>query len=192
MRCRSSLVITLILTGGMTRVAAAQGGALILLAHGAYQLPTSDLSRQGDDSRIGLVGGAGLALQITPNLALRGSASVGNGELRSASPELDGLTLHRTVVSFDLQAGIPITSGWTPYALAGAGFVRINPNSQSAGAFTSFSPHFAAGTVYVMDNRLLSLFWEVGGILYDFDALGLSSYQFDLELRAGVAYAIPL
>jgi len=191
LQARYWFAATLILIGVTAKAGSAQNRALILLAHGAYQMTAGNLNDQGDDLSAGWVGGGGLALQISSSLALRGSASVGRGVLHSVSPGLDGMALHRTVVSVDLQAGVPTTSGWTPYALAGAGFVHVNPQGESTEAFTSFAPHFAAGTVYVMDNRFLSLFWEIGGILYDFDALGYSSYQFDFELRAGLAYAIP-
>ena len=191
MNGRHWLAVTLLLIGGTTDSVLAQDRGIILLAHGAYRLPTSSLNEQGGDVSAHWSGGGGLALQLTPNLALRGSASIGGGTLRSSDPGLDGIALRRTVGLFDLQAGVPTTSGWNPYAIAGAGFVHTNPRATGAEVFTSFSPHFGAGTMYVMDNRFLSLFWELGGILYSFDALGLSSYQFDLELRAGIAYAIP-
>lgn len=185
------LAVTLILISGSTDSGHAQNGALILLAHGAYRLPTSNLNEQGDAVGAHWVAGGGIAVQLTSSLALRGSASFGGGTLKSSDPGLNGADLPRTVISFDLQAGIPTTSGWTPYGLAGAGFVRTSPSSAGAQAFTSFAPHFGAGILYVMDNRFLSLFWEGGGTFYDFDALGLSSNQFDLELRTGISYAIP-
>ncbi len=191
MKGRHLLAVTVLLLSGTTDSVLAQNRAIVLLAHGAFRLPTSSLNDQGDDVSAHWAGGGGLGLQLAPNLALRGSASMGGGTLRSSDPRLEGISLRRAAVLFDLQVGVPTASGWNPYIIAGAGFVHTSPRATGAEVFTSFSPHFGAGTMYVMDNRFLSLFWEVGGILYGFDALGLSSYQFDLELRAGITYAIP-
>ena len=133
-----------------------------------------------------------MGLQLNANVAIRSSATLTSSEYRGPSLALSDSTFRRQFVSFDVQTGLPTTSGWAPYMFAGAGWVRIDPRDPDTQHFSKFAAHFGAGTNYVFNNAFFALFAELGTYLYDFSELGFSSYQFDLQFLAGIAYAIPL
>jgi opacity protein-like surface antigen len=189
---RQLAAATLMIAATAAATASAQGKALVLFAQGGRQIPITNLSEDGDEIRPGWTGGGGLALQLNSNVALRASASLVSSEYRGSTLTLDDPTMRRTFVSFDLQTGLPTTSGWAPYLFAGAGWVQIDPEDSAAQDFTKFAARFGAGTNYVFDNAFFVLFLEAGTYLYDFSELGFSSYQFDLQFLLGLAYAIPL
>lgn len=172
-------------------VVTAQEKAVVLIAQGGYQLPLSNLSGQGDEVQPGPAIGGGLGLQLTPHFAMRATALLGAGDYRGPLLDLSDPVFRRTVVALDFQTGLPTTSGWTPYVFAGAGVARIDPRDSAFATFSSFATQFGAGTHYVWENRFIALQLELRGVAYDFDAYGLSRYQFDLELLIGAAYAIP-
>ena len=188
---RFTAVLTFILVGATTPVSS-QERAVVMLAQGGYQIPFTNLSDQGDELRSGWMAGGGLGLQLSAHIALRGTALFGGSGYRGSGLSLTESGFHRTFVSLDLQTGLPTTAGWTPYAFAGGGLARINPGDDDLEGFTNFAARFGMGTNYVLENRFLSLLLEFGGVVYQFNAYGFSGYQFDMQILAGVAYAIPL
>jgi hypothetical protein len=171
--------------------ASPQERAVVLLAQGGYQIPFSDLSDQGDELRSGWTFGGGLGLQLNAHFALRGTVLFGESDYRGSGLTSNEPGFHRAFVSFDLQTGLPSAGGWAPYAFAGAGMARIGPRDDSQEGFASFAARFGMGTNYVLENRFLTLLLEFGGLVYDFSAYGFSGYQFDMQILAGAAYAIP-
>lgn len=191
-RFRQWFTTIVVLTTALTGPVAAQEKALILFVQGGRQIPITSLSDLGDELRPGWMGGGGLGLQLNPNVALRGSISLTGSEYRGPTLEPEDNTIRRRFISFDVQTGLPTTSGWAPYLYVGGGSVRIEPLDSSLEQFSKFAAHFGAGTNYVFDNAFFALFLEMGSYLYDFSELGFSSYQFELQFLAGIAYALPL
>ncbi len=168
-----------------------QGRALVLLTYGGYQIPAASLSDQNDELGPSWTVGGGLALQLNNNLALRSLASLVESDYEGSGLELVEQTFRRIFATLDLQVGLPTSSSWAPYVFAGAGWIRVSPADASLQDFGSFITRFGAGTNYVVDNTFLTVFAEVANILYRFNELGFNSYQYDVQISGGFAYAFP-
>jgi hypothetical protein len=170
----------------------AQSRALAVFGYGGRDLPLSNLSEEGDHFRADWIAGAGAALQVSTNFAVRGSFSVVKNRWEGTSLELSDSTFKRTFVGFDLQAGAPLVSGFVPYFIAGAGWVKIEPQDPDLQQFTRFAGRLGTGINYVVDNSFLALMLEVDTWLYHFGELGYNRIQYDIVIVAGLAIAVPL
>jgi opacity protein-like surface antigen len=136
--------------------------------------------------------GGGLALQLSTNFALRGSFAMVENDWEGTGLELSDSTFKRTFVSFDLQAGAPLASGLVPYFIAGAGWVKIDPQDTGLAQSTKFAGRLGTGVNYVIDNSILALILELDTWLYHLGGLGYERIQYDLTIVAGLAIAVPL
>ncbi len=170
----------------------AQSGALALFGYGGRDLPLSNLDEAGDHLRADWLAGGGLAVQLSTNFALRGSFAIIENDWEGTGLELSDSTFKRTFVSFDLQAGAPLASGFVPYFVAGAGLVKIDPRDTGLEHFTKFAGRFGTGVNYVIDNSFLALILEFDTWIYQFGRLGYNRIQYDIAIVAGLAIAVPL
>ncbi|KPJ92879.1 MAG: hypothetical protein AMS18_06420, partial [Gemmatimonas sp. SG8_17] len=150
----------------------AQSGALALFGYGGRDLPLSNLDEAGDHLRASWMVGGGLAVQLSTNFALRGSFAMVESDWEGTALELSDSTFKRTFVSFDLQAGAPLASGFVPYFIAGAGWVNVDPQDTGLAQFTKFAGRFGTGVNYVIDNSFLALILELDTWIYHFGELG--------------------
>jgi len=184
-------VVGLLLAGAATEPVEGQGRALLFLAYGGYQIPAASLSDQKDDLSPGWTAGGGLGLQLNANLALRSLVSLAESDYGGPGLTPVEPAFRRIFATLDLQVGLPTSSSWAPYVFAGAGWIRVSPADLTLQDFGNFVTRFGAGTNYVVDNTFLTVFAEVGNTLYRFNELGFNSYQYDVHISGGVAYALP-
>jgi len=170
----------------------AQSGALALFGYGGRDLPLSNLDEAGDPLRADWLAGGGLAVQLSTNFAFRGSFAIIENRWEGTGLEVSDSTFKRTFVSFDLQAGAPLASGFVPYFVAGAGWVKIDPRDTGLEHFTKFAGRFGTGVNYVIDNSFLALILEFDTWIYHFGKLGYNRIQYDIAIVAGLAIAVPL
>jgi hypothetical protein len=184
-------VVGLLLAGAATEPVVGQGRALVLLTYGGYQIPAASLSDQKDALGPAWTAGGGLGLQLNSNLVLRGLVSLAKSDYEGPGLILVEQGFRRIFATLDLQVGLPTSSSWAPYVFAGAGWIRVSPADMTLQDFGNLVTRFGAGTNYVIDNTFLTVFAEVGNTLYRFNELGFNSYQYDVQISGGIAYAFP-
>ena len=170
----------------------AQSRALAVFGYAGRDLPLSNLNEEGDHFRADWMAGGGAALQLSTNFAIRGSVSAVKNSWEGTNLELSDSTFKRTFVSFDLQAGAPLVSGFVPYFIAGAGWVKIDPQDAEIQKFTKVAAHLGTGINYVIDNSFLALMLELDTWIYHLEGLGYNQIQYDIVIVAGLAIAVPL
>ncbi|UCG85239.1 MAG: outer membrane beta-barrel protein [Gemmatimonadota bacterium] len=170
----------------------AQSGALALFGYGGRDLPLSNLDEEGDHLRADWMAGGGVAVQLSTNFAVRGSFAIVENGWEGTSLEVSDSTFKRTFVSLDLQAGAPLASGFVPYFIAGAGWVKIDPQEAALEQFNKFAARFGTGVNYVIDNSFLALILELDTWIYHLGGLGYNRVQYDITIIAGLAVAVPL
>jgi hypothetical protein len=180
----------LVLAAGVPRPLQGQDQALILSIHGGRHTPVVELSDAGDDLVSAFSFGGSVALQLNPNVALRGMATYHGTRYRGPTVSLTDTSAAQVVAMADLQIGWPGTSALVPYIYFGAGAVVTDFKDPAHDLSTRFGGRFGVGI-----NRVSGLgawFLEVGGLLYEFNTIGLKRIQFDVETRLGYALALGL
>ncbi len=185
------LPVLVLLASLATEGGSAQSRALFVYAQGGRDLPLSHLSDSGDKLRAGWMTGAGAGLQLSSNLAFRASFAKIENAYEGTELDIVDSTFVQTLVSFDLQAGIPTSIGFVPYFIAGAGWIQVNPDDVSLDEFTKFAGRLGTGINYVFDNSFLALFAELDTWFYHFDEYGFNRIQYDLTIIGGIVVAIP-
>jgi len=175
----------------LTEATTAQSRAFFLYGQGGRDLPLSNLIDAGDKLRAGWMTGAGAGLQLSTNLAFRASFARVENEYEGTELDIVDSTFVRTLVSVDLQAGIPTSIGFVPYFIAGAGWIKVDPDDLSLEQFTKFAGRLGTGINYVFDNSFMVLFAELDTWFYHFDEYGFNRIQYDITVIGGVAVAIP-
>ena len=191
MRLFNSLATLVLLAAVVTQPSSAQSRALFIYGQGGRDLPLSNLSDTGDKLRAGWMTGAGVGLQLSTNLALRASFAKVENAYEGTELDIVDSTIVRTLVSFDLQAGVPTSIGFVPYFVAGAGWLNVDPDDISFEEFTKFAGRLGTGINYVFDNSFLVLFTELDTWFYHFDEYGFNRIQYDITIMGGIAVAIP-
>jgi opacity protein-like surface antigen len=185
------LPVLIVLAALAAEAASAQSRALFIYGQGGRDLPLSNLIDTGDKLRAGWMTGAGAGLQLGTNLAFRASLARVENEYEGTELNIVDSTFVRTLVSLDLQAGIPTSIGFVPYFIAGAGWIKVDPDDLSLEEFTKFSGRLGTGIHYVLDNSFLVLFAELDTWFYHFDEYGFNRIQYDITVIGGLAVAIP-
>ena len=183
-------VAGLILAAGAPRPLHGQDQALVLSIHGGRHTPVVELSDAGDDMVAAFSFGGSVALQLNPNVAIRGMATYHGTRYRGPTVSLADSSASQVVAMADLQIGWPGTSALVPYIYFGGGAVLTDFKDPAWDLSTRFGGRFGVGM-----NRVSSLgawFLEVGGLLYGYKAIGLERIQFDVEARLGYALALGL
>ncbi len=183
------LVVSVLCLMGSASIADAQSRALIALAHGGGFFPLTKLASGGDDFSFGVSVGGALGLQISPNVALRGSATYVRTNYRGATLTLTDVAFTRLFYAADVQIGWPTESGFAPYLLGGAGAVRVDPRDSGIASFTKLGVRFGSGLNHVSGFGVI--FLEASGWVYRFNQLGFDRTQVELLLHFGVAFAVP-
>ncbi len=169
----------------------AQSRALFVYGQAGRDLPLSNLNDDGDKLRAGWMTGAGVGLQLGTNVAIRASFAKVANDYEGTELDIADSTFVRTLVSFDLQAGIPTSLGFVPYFIAGAGWINVNPDDLALEEFSKFAGRLGTGINYVFDNSFLAMFAELDTWLYHFDEYGFNRIQYDITIMAGIVIAIP-
>jgi opacity protein-like surface antigen len=168
----------------------------ITIRGGGFNALTS-LNEPGtaDFKQVGYNVGAGVDVDLSPYLALRGDFTYARNEL-----EVDdvgtGSDLNRFFYDAALQLQYPAPNGWMPYAFVGAGAATLDPEG-SDNAETKFAGTAGLGVDYTIPGTNLGFGVEGKGWLYDFSDLNgsLSGYdrtQFEITWSAGISYRIPV
>jgi opacity protein-like surface antigen len=186
------VALVALMCGALIQPLEAQSGALVLFGYGGRGLPLSNLDEDGDHFRADWMVGGGLAVQLSTNLAVRGSLARIEHGWEGTGLELSDSTFKRTLVSFDVQAGAPLASGFVPYVITGAGWIRVDPQDTSLEQATKFATRFGTGVNYVIDNSFLALMLEFDTWIYHLGGLGYDRVQYDIAIVAGLAIAVPL
>ena len=187
-RLLPALTLLATLLAGAT---SAQSRALFIYGQGGRDLPLSNLNDTGDKLRAGWMTGAGAGFQLGTNLAFRASFAKVENEYEGTELDIVDSTFVRTLVSLDLQAGIPTAIGFVPYFIAGAGWIKVDPHDLSLEEFTKFAGRLGTGINYVFDNSFMVLFAELDTWFYHFDEYGFNRIQYDITVIGGIAVAIP-
>ncbi len=183
------LVVGVLCLMGSASAADAQSRALIALAHGGGFFPLTKLASAGDDFSSAFSVGGALGFQVSPNVALRGSATYVRTDYRGATLTLTDVAFTRLFYAADLQIGWPSESGFAPYLLGGAGAVRVDPRDSGTASFTKLGARFGSGLNYVSGFGVI--FLEASGWVYRFNELGFDRTQVELLLHFGMAFAVP-
>ena len=176
----------------------AQDRAVTLAARtGGFQALT-DLNDAGtaDFKKVGYNVGAGVAVQLTRFLSVRGDFTFAENELRSGDA-FEGDKLRRYFYDAALQLQYRNASGLTPYAFGGVGGVTLDQTGVSAATKTKFASTFGVGVNYELPQTGLGLFIEGKGWVYNLSKLdgALATYdksQVELGWSGGLSYRIPI
>jgi hypothetical protein len=182
--------VCLVLATGVLRPLRGQDQALVVAVHAGRHTPVIELSDAGDDLVAAFSFGGGLALQLNPNVALRGGVTYHRTRYRGSTVSLSDSSATQIVAMADLQIGWPGTSALVPYVYVGAGAVMTDVSDPAYDVSARFGGHAGLGVNRV--GGLGAWFLEVGGLVYDFKAIGLQRMQFDVEARLGFALALGL
>ena len=177
---------------------AAQDRAVTLFARtGGFQGLT-DLNDAGtaDFKKVGYNVGAGVGVQLTRFLTVRGDFTFAENELRR-NDAFEGDKLRRYFYVAALQLQYRNASGLTPYAFGGVGGVTLDQASSSAKTKTKFASTFGLGVNYELPQTGIGLFIEGKGWVYNLSKLNgaLATYdksQVELGWSGGLSYRIPI
>jgi len=184
---RSILVLLALTLVGAVQVHAQQ--ALVLFGYGVYNAPLKDLSPTDDIApRFGY--GGGLGVQLSPTVALRGSADIVRTKYRGTSLTLADSGLTRFYLMGDLQVGWPGTSSFVPYIVLGAGMAGTGFDDPSQDSATFPAARIGSGINYV--GGLGAFFLEGLLTMYRWNATGFDRTQFDLTIHVGFALAVKI
>jgi opacity protein-like surface antigen len=188
------------LVGGLLATAplAAQDRAVTLSARtGGFQGLT-DLNDAGtaDFKKVGYNVGAGVGVELTRFLSVRGDFTFAENELRS-NDAFAGDKLRRYFYDAAVQLQYRNATGLTPYAFGGVGGVTLDPTTANSDSKTKFATTFGVGANYELPNTGLGLFIEGKGWVYNLSKLngGLGAYdksQVELGWSGGLSYRIPI
>ena len=176
----------------------AQERAITLSARsGGFQALT-ELNDAGtaDFKKVGYNVGAGVGVQLTRLLALRGDFTFAENELQS-DDAFRGEKLRRYFYDAAVQVQYPTNAGLMPYAFAGAGGVTLDQIDNTASTKTKFAGTFGLGVNYTLPQSGFGVFIEGKGWVYNLKKLSgaLSTYdksQVELGWNAGLSYRIPI
>jgi opacity protein-like surface antigen len=180
----------LVLATGVAHPLPAQNQALVLSVHGGRHNPLVDLTDAGDDLAAGFSYGGGIALQLNPNVALRGMVTRHRTRYRGSAATLADSAASQFVAAGDVQIGWPGTSALVPYIYVGGGGVITDWDDPVQDSSSRFAGRFGVGLNRV--SGLGAFFLEIGGLIYEFKSIGLKHVQFDVETRLGFALALGL
>jgi hypothetical protein len=183
-------VAALALAAGVPRPLSAQGQALVLSVHGGRHTPLVNLTDTGDDMVSGFSFGGGVALQLNRSVALRGMLTYHRTRYRGTPVALADSGAAQYVAAADVQVGWPGTSAFVPYIYVGGGAVATDWDDPAEDGSTRLAGRFGVGLNRV--GGLGAWFLEVGGLIYEFNDIGLKRIQFELEARLGFALALGL
>ncbi|MGQ0640509.1 MAG: outer membrane beta-barrel protein [Gemmatimonadaceae bacterium] len=177
---------------------AAQDRAVTLFARSGGFQGLTDLNAAGtaDFKKVGYNVGAGVGLQLTRFLSVRGDFTFAENELRS-NDAFAGDKLRRYFYDAALQLQYRNASGLTPYAFGGVGGVTLDQAGSSAQTKTKFASTFGLGVNYELPQTGIGLFIEGKGWVYNLSKLNgaLATYdksQVELGWSGGLSYRIPI
>jgi opacity protein-like surface antigen len=181
-----------------TQPLAAQDRSVTLFARsGGFQALT-DLNDAGtaDFKKVGFNVGAGVGVQLTRFLAVRGDFTFAENEL-SSDDAFSGDKLRRYFYDASLQLQYPNGTGLTPYAFGGLGAVTLDQVDANAKTNTKFASTFGLGVNYELPRTGIGLFIEAKGWVYNLDKVNgaLATYdksQVELGWSGGLSYRIPI
>ena len=183
-------VVALVLAAGAAHPLPAQDRALVLSVHGGRHNPLVDLTDSGDDMASGFSYGGSVALQLSPNVALRAMLTRHRTRYRGFAATVADSAASQYVAAGDVQIGWPGTSRLVPYIFLGAGAVTTDWDDPAQDSSSRFAGRFGVGLNRV--SGLGAFFLEIGGLVYDVQSIGLKHVQFDVETRLGFALALGL
>ncbi|MGH7713375.1 MAG: outer membrane beta-barrel protein, partial [Gemmatimonadaceae bacterium] len=147
---------------------AAQDRSVTLFARsGGFQALT-ELNDAGtaDFKKVGYNVGAGVGVQLTRFVTVRGDFTFAENELRS-NDAFDNDKLRRYFYDAAVQLQYPNASGLTPYAFGGIGGVTLDQVGNSADSKTKFASTFGLGVNYELPQTGIGLFIEGKGWVYN-------------------------
>lgn len=166
----------------------AQENRLSISLHGGAQAAADELAgRSSSKFDRGLALGAGAALALHPNVALRADVMWARNE--ATGPVLGATEFDRLFFGADLQLRYPFDNGLMPYVFAGAGGVRITENDSEAESVNSPAARLGGGLSFAVPGLPVQLFTQATAWNYSFYGWpGLSSYQWDTAYTVGISY----
>jgi opacity protein-like surface antigen len=168
----------------------AQDTGLSVFVQGGVQSASTDLGSGGSASlESGFNLGGGLALELHPNVALRGEVayarSDGNG------PAIGTTTFSRLLYGGDVQVRYPFANGLMPYVFAGAGGVRISEQGGDADAVNSPAARLGGGLAFAVPGVPVRVFAQGSAWHYKFFGWpGMDAFQWDVSYSAGLSYRL--
>ncbi len=161
-----------------------------VLGHvGAMQI-IRDLNIEKTDKLAGGVAfGAGVGMQVNPNLAFRVNVdySPSEGDGFSTSP-FTGESLNRTFYGVDMQVRATNEKGIFPFFALGLGGVSVGTPTDDS--FATFAGKGGFGIDYMPSTGPLSFFGAGNAYLYKFDAYSYERWQVDMLWSVGVKYRL--
>lgn len=185
------LVSSLLLIFFASQPASAQARALLLFGNGGRVFPLANLSATGDDLGSGSSYGGGIGLQLGAGTALRASITISRSNLRGTTLELDDPVFRRRYYGADLMFGAPTGGSLAPYLFFGGGRISVDPAEPGVDTMSKLAGRLGTGLNYVPDNSFFVLFVEASGWIYQFNSFGFDTFQLDMAVMGGLAFAVP-
>ena len=185
------LTMSLVLIAITAQPASAQARALLVFGYGGRLFPLTNLSTNGDDLSSGASYGGGIGLQLGARTALRASVTISRSNLRGTTLELDDPVFSRRYYGADLMFGAPSSGSLAPYLFFGGGRISVDPAEPGIDTMSKLAARLGTGVNYVPDNSFFVLFVEGNGCIYQFNSFGFDTFQLDVALVGGLAFAVP-
>jgi hypothetical protein len=139
----------------------------------------------------GFAGGAGVGMQINPNLGFRLSLDVSPTTGEGLTSRYYEEAVNRFFYGADMQVRHVTERGIAPFFALGIGAVTVtNPDADDFDSFTGFAGKGAFGLEYLPKTGKLSYFGQGSAYPYEFNESVYERWQTDMLWTVGLKYRL--